>query len=66
MPRNFVKGNTLGAKRIYERRVTQKSNKTITFRPYADQYDRLKAIPNLQQALREAMDKLIVEHEQGE
>lgn len=60
----FKKGNTFGARRFHERPIDK--NHMIGFRGYEGQWEKLKAVPNWKERLREFVDELIAENSRFE
>jgi len=52
----FQKGNKLGAKKYYSRYLDKE---VIAFRGYEGQKEKLKAVPDWQERLREFVDQLL-------
>jgi hypothetical protein len=52
----FQKGNKLGAKKHYSRPLDKE---VIAFRGYEGQKEKLKAVPDWQERLREFVDQLL-------
>ncbi|MDY6937623.1 MAG: hypothetical protein SWY16_08140 [Cyanobacteriota bacterium] len=60
--KGFQPGNKFGAVRMSDRKL---ATRPICFKPYADQWEKLRGIPNLVQKLREYADCLIEETEES-
>jgi hypothetical protein len=54
----FQKGNQLGAKRQLNRQL---DSEAIAFKGYEGQKEKLKAVPNWQERLREFVDQLLLD-----